>query len=207
MTIPAKYQDVGEGTIASYNFTDIASGEGFVRFYAARLSGSDILTGNVVYSDTIETASNFVDTADTPVLVSTFNFDTTKFNLPRRMGGTAIVSIPAEIASTSATAQVTAFLKIVKADGTVVDLISGSGKFATSSSQEKMFSFSLVVPTTLIKKEDKIRLSVEQWRVDTSGSPAASTHYIGHDPKNRAAPTITTIDTNLIMDVPFRIDL
>src|SRR3990167_4043838 len=203
MTIPLKYQQPIESTIASYNFTDIASGEGFVRFYAARLSGSDILTSNIIYSEDIVTGTNFVDGGSDPALVKTINFDTSTFVIPRRIGGTAAVNIPAELASTSATGSVVADIKRVDAAGAATSLISGSSAFATGSSIEKMFSIPLIIPSTLIKIGEKIRLTIEQWRNDSGGSPAASTHYLGHDPKNRADTTITTIDTNLIIDIPF----
>ena len=95
---------------------------------------------------------------------------------------------------------VVADIKRVDAAGAATSLISGSSAFATGSSIEKMFAIPLIIPSTLIKIGEKIRLTIEQWRNDSGGSPAASTHYLGHDPKNRADTTITTIDTNLIIE-------
>lgn len=204
MTIPIKYRKDREKAIASYNFIDIASGTGITTFYAGMASGAFMLSSNTYYGQPFE--STYTTTSAYPILADTMNFDAV-FNLPQVIKGLCVISAPIEAAGGGANQAKSnyhfALQKI--SDGVTSNIASGASGFVASlGTKEEISSLTLDIPLTHFKKDDTLRLNCLYYIGQNGGT---GNFAIAYDPKNRAGATITTIDTNLVVNLPFRIDL
>lgn len=206
MGLPNAYQRGGEGAVASYDSTDIADGTGSISFYGAstQISGATayITTKEAVYSATVETARSTQG-------VTTMNFDTSAFNLPRTAKGTAYFNC-ALGAAQNILCHVS--VTIQKYDGTTATNISSGAVVSptltggiTAASQTKEIHLPIPLTQTLIKKGEQLRAVVA---FDAENNGACE---IGHDPQNRTGTHILTatqpVSSKMIFYVPFKIDL
>ena len=205
MTIPLKYSLEAESAIASYNYTDIVAGTGIIVFYAGFASGAGaILSNSTFYGQPYE--SSYTTTTGYPVQADSMGFQI-NFNLPRVIKGDCIISAPIEVAGGGANqASANYHWSLYKVSGTTKTfLVSGaSGLVASTGTKEDITTVSVNIPLTKFKKNDKLILSGVLLIGQNGGTGNFTAAY---DPKNRAGVTITTIDTNLIANIPFRIDL
>jgi len=219
-----------EKLIASYDYTDIASGLGYSIFYGANVSdgtasGSYIITPNTFYSDKITT---FDDMGVAVEKMFDGNFDTSSFNLPKDVKGDAIIQIPLGIGrktgQTGDIAYINASGSIVHYDGTT-EISLGSFKSTEFSVNDAVKAYDYSVTSTKVnlteqhfKVGDILRLKLEIWK---RGGVAGGRYFgFGHDPKNQPDPetlaaggtiyddTATTYGpTTMEVHVPFKIDL
>lgn len=222
MVLPAKYAST-PSAIASYNFTDLASGEGFVSYYGLRTQSADILTSNANnYSGTntttnnemIETNSTVAEDSSTKTQRININFDLS-FNVPQIIKGTAIVNIPFGYSTsagsiTTLQAGVSAKISHVDSSNNETFLVSGAATIQHSTSSpldvEEFITIPLAIsPARQFTKDEKLRLNIN---IGAAGTNSQSwVVVVGHDPKNRTGTNLTSEDTNLIAHIPFVIDI
>jgi len=202
--IPNKYIDEGGKVVASYSFSEIATGKGVVRYYGASINGQGgkkILTQN-----TIDSQDNY--TTLTGNTTNTNNFDLL-FNNNAIIEGDAFISWTPEVgAATTVDAQAfriyrvsgSSVLSIVQLGATVSGSTLGAGV-----SQRGLQRIS--IPRTVFKSGDTLRL---QHEITITGTTAPR---LFHDPTNRVATaqndsyTGAVGSTILAIDIPFKIDL
>ena len=216
-------------SIASYDYTDIASGTGYSIFYGANIadgtiSGSYVLSDNAFYSDKVTTYANV------PQAVTNFaniDFDVT-FNMPRTAKGKVIVCVPVGIGRETGQANGVLTMNlsgsIIHYDGTTETNLGSfrSSDFALDDAVDAygydILSSVVDIAITHFKVGDTLRVSIEGW----SRIGAAVTRYvgIGHDPKNQPDDnatgggltiydlSVTTFGpTTMEVHVPFKIDV
>lgn len=196
MTLPQTLPIPSEPSIASYNYTDIASGIGYVVYYGAKGdNGEYFLTTNKIYSEEIATFTEDTATTQTPTKWIDLDFDVT-FNLPRNIKGDVIANIPMGCSADQATSYTEKFYVIVKVihyDGTTETEI-GSGTSIETSLSLATGGTAFAARTHLIKanianikhfkKGETLRLTVEGWFYNTAGTVNVTT-ILGHDPMGR----------------------
>lgn len=218
MPVPIFYRKTPEGSIATYNFIDLAEGTGVVQYYGAKVSGAYLLTTNQLYSDEITTSGTAI-TSSAYVQSNSVNFDLT-FNKPQNIKGDVLVNHTLGCyTALDFTRKTFASYAVVKYDGTTsTTLASGNSSVydltslgLTGTGSKEMLT-KLNIPTVQhFKKGHTLRIHVEQWGV-SNGSNGVIFGY-GHDPQGRADPTPSekTVSgaqtTKLSVYVPFVIDL
>lgn len=192
MAIPRIYTKT-TAPVASYSYTEIASGTGIKLFYGMATyeggANSYILSENEEYSDLVVVNIGSATSID---------FDLTQFNIPKRMDGTAYISWAAELQTAGAGTVVQFQLK--KWDGTSETNLTAqvSTKAVTAGGTISIATLPL---TTLANfaEGDVLRLNVEC-------STAAGGINLGIDPKERSDTNLTT-KTSLKVYVPFKLDI
>ena len=198
-TLPLNIPIPPSQALANYDFNDISSGLGYIKYdlFTTSLSGTTAfgLTTNSVYSYDISTT----DTAGDPEI----NFDSSAFNLPRTASGTAYANLGFGITG-SGTGNVQVILYKVNSAGTetaLSALLSGAN-IGGAATTVGMWLVPMALTQTIIKKDEYLRLGV------TITGDGADIHELGHDPKGRdglliSGGTATTISS---VYVPFRIN-
>mgnify|MGYP003132407151 CR=1 FL=1 len=188
--------------IASYDFQDIESGLGFKDFFAAITD----LTGGAeeILTDDITTYSGKISTNRAATGTTSFTFDSSVFNLPRTVKGTAIFTCGIAGVNTASIVAVTARLQ--KWDGStatsISSVITSSSFSATGAIPDKMVLLQLPLTQTIIKKGENLRLLVT---FETNSNISAD---IGHDPRGRSEGSIgTNAVSTMKISIPFRIDI
>ena len=199
--IPPTFPTPTETAIASYDFTDIESGLGFVDFFAAK---TDLAAGaEEILTDDATVYSGDISTNRTTAGTTSFTFDSSVFNLPKTVKGTAIFSCGIGGVNTANITAVTA--KLQKYDGTsatdLSSVITSSG-FTASGTDDKMMLLQLPLTETRIKKGEQLRLLVT---FVLNNNISAD---IGHDPRGRSDGSIgTNAVTTMVIKIPFKIDI
>lgn len=197
--IPARFLESGEGSISSYDYTDIANGLGYNNFYPGGTVDS-VGTDYMLFPITIESAAKECAAAGT---LTEFNFDTSAFNLQRVVKGTAFLSMNFIQNSTAAGSDVDVNLYKVDAAGTTETAISSLVEFSgAASTANQYFLLDLPLTQTMIKKGEKLRLSIAVKPLNP-----VVTSYFGSDPTDAASANMAAGTTLTKLAVPFRIDL
>ena len=150
-------------SITTFDFTDIAAGLGYEIFYpkaATDASGETLFlfTDSTLLSRSVSTLSS-VETV--------LNFDTSVFNLPRTVKGTAYI-VSKVVISSGTNAYSVQLLKVL-VDNSTVNLSSEiTSETATSSNTNHVIQLPLT--QTTIKKGEKIRLKFTALKVDGGGT-------------------------------------
>jgi len=199
MPVPVVYSKSQEGAIASYNYTDIAEGTGVVVFqgFQTQISGANALH---IADTNIYSAGNS-DSSGT-----SWTFNTSAFNAPRTMKGTAYVRYSTNY--TGASSEICdqkVSINHVDADNNVTELASAELPRITSAGSGILNNFvaPLTIPKTNFKKGESIRIIV-------TAVVSGGTTYIGHDPANRNGALVTpaaTYPTKFEAYIPFDLDL
>ena len=212
--IPTTFPPVQEPAIATFNFTDIANGTGVLVLQGADTAQGKILVGNQVYSSDIETSAASVGAPFAKVI--DVDFDLTAFNLPRTLKGTAVINVPfavqSEANSTTHNAFVIVNIKHVDSGSTETSLGTAQSDTITSPSSaggitQKVAAVTIALTERHFKKGETLRITVEGW-VNVAGLSGIT---IGHDPQNRdgarLTPSTEEVTTQMIANIPIRIDL
>lgn len=205
--LPIVFRRSTEEAIASYNFTDIAAGTGIIEFYAGTSYNPTInyrLSNLRFYSDDIAITATSTDALGIPVKQLDVDFDVL-INKSFMAQGLAIVNIPVHwVSSASSTIYLVAKLRKY-AGGAETEIASGQSW--TMSYGSRMFAINFTVPQTTFKKGEYMRLTLEVWITNSTGS--VSTYHIGTDPQGRTFGGEFTSDnpSTLIFYCPVRIDL
>ena len=218
--IPTTFPPVQEQAIATFNFTDLASGFGYetingfdtvndtTRAYGAGTStifGSSGATDSVAFADT-----SFAKQLD-------LNFDTSTFNLPRNVKGVAYMNISFGVLAVSAgDCSGYCIVKLFHFDGSTETQLGATQQTTTAfeartgDRTDRTSALQFTIPNIHFKKGDLLRINVEVW-----GKVTANTGNVRvfHDPRDRALyedPEVG-IDfastSKLELHVPFRIDI
>jgi hypothetical protein len=180
MVVQQKFRKAPE-VAASYDWIDLASGTGYINFYAGNVSittngetwGEDyVLSNNVFYSHTLSTASGSTASV-TYAKVLDLDFDVT-INKPITLRGVAIVEVPYDPDGG------TGYIKIIikKND---VEIASESATAATTLITS---TTRIDIPETYYVAGDILRMTVEGWCKKTNGNASIT---LAHDPTGRSA--------------------
>ena len=210
--------------IATYDYTDVASGTGYSVFYGGTVntSGSYVLADNSYYSNTVTTWR--VATATMTKLIDA-DFDV-QINRPLIVDGDFIVSLSLGIGRKTPAAPgytTTANLSgaIILDDGSenVLGTFTSTNLVAVDASEPfktKVMTMSTPVSLTQFKSGNILRVTIEGWaKVDSAYEAYVG---IGHDAKNRNDPeavrktiydesTSSYGPTIMEVHVPFKVDV
>lgn len=210
---PRNFQAISN-VLPTYNFVDIASGTGFINFYAGDSGNAAAfhLSNYTFYSSNIVITSAGLADNLTDVVSLDYDYDV-ELNRPLNVAGITIVNIP--FSSTSGTRHVTsAYVKAIfrKWDGaTETDIATSSASAALSYSaavQYKMGCVSLDIPLTHFKIGETMRLTIRVYATTDSGGAGASVSFAA-DPKNRTTgwDTSAAVPSQLVFQCPVRLNL
>lgn len=211
-----KYQSESS-VIASYDYTDIANGTGMVVFNGLKytFSGSDVygLTQYTPYSEEIEGGFNGHGTGN--YILYTYNFDLTKFNNPRRIGGMGIIEVSFSLTNSNTTYDCYIYPKIQVYDGstaTTIGSVSSPVKsFGSGVNGKWHWTLPVEISDTLFKKDEILRLKFDCYGRRPNVGGLTGSFSFGHDPQNRKGATIDPatdlIPTKLEFHCPFKIDI
>ena len=221
MPIQRNYRGIGEGNIASYNWTDIAEGTGNVNFYLAVTAKSGPTYSYELTSDTsfnsfgVRLTGGYTGNVITFPNNATTNFDfnLTPFSLPKTVNGTALVNLFYHIFNTIATLQnlytTLTIYKVSGGDVTSIGTAVSNTVFGSSALDDGVGVIS--VPITIsnkvvFKRGDYIRLRVAGTVANVAGAPQV---HVGTDPGNSeyVKGGKTAFRTNSFIRIPFKIDL
>ena len=191
MAIPRNYGPVAPEAIASYSFTDISTGTGWILYY-----GFDSITG-VGANALWHLGTNTIASQNVESTTLDRDFNLTAFNRPQTVKGTAILRF---CAHTDAEYHIDATIYHVDADGNETSL----GTIATITTSNALMNH--VLPISLTEKQFKIG---ESLRLNLTTTTAGTTKT-GHDPANRDGGSITpaaTYPTKMELYMPFRLNV
>ena len=197
MTLPNKYLTRPEGAIGSYNWTDIASGLGYVTFYLASsvngVTTSRHLSNIPFYGEPNSKAL----TASSGSPANNIDYDTTPFNLPAVIGGVVVFDMSGYATSGGVSNwYCDAYLYHIKKDGTSTQLAFFDTEESSSGNQYFTKSSQATIATTKLKRGDYLRLRISLSFDSTAG-------YLYTDPTLE----ITTALGTSMLHIPFRIDI
>lgn len=214
MVVPIRYREAPE-IQASFTFSEIASGTGFVQFYMATARGdlANILTEKVIYSDDVLTEGSPNDTGGVLAKFEDFDFDV-KVNKTLTMKGNAYVNVPFGMLYLSGSGTLQAQLKVYIRhwDGTTeTDLGNAEGDILVKTTTSSVWKASMDLLTITVtektfKPGDTIRVTVELWASRNASS--GKSYYLAHDPKNRddaRTTNPTDVPTEAFALLPFKI--
>ena len=204
---------VGESRIASYDYSDLAEGVGYIIYYAYQgnqyVTGSEVygLTTNTFYANPSMGILNNVPVGASFVKVIDTDFDVT-FNLPKLIKGKLRVLVPVIHGDdSSGVNHQYLIVRARKYSGTteteLASVQTNTVDLSANAVAYYHYNVEMTIPLTHFKKGDKFRLTIEGWGHVDSG--ATSTIIIYCDPMNQAVASL--LYTYLKAYVPFVIDL
>ena len=203
--IPQNFQSVSN-VLANYNFVDIASGTGYITFYAGSTVDLKLLSNSTYYSDTMFETANGAAGAYT--LIMDYDFDVL-LNRPLDIKGTGIVNLPIYHDPGANTPFIYATVKFRKWDGvTETDISTNDSRVdnAIAGTGYTMLAVDLDCPLTHFKKGETIRLTIMIYAKCLAGVVICK---FGHDPMNRTTGWDTTgaVPSRLTFNCPVRLNL
>ena len=211
--------------IVSFNFTDIASGTGYVNFFASKDHSAFFLSEQILFSSVAATQAS-VDVSSTYAAKFDEDFDVT-FVIPRTIKGDVLASIPVSVDSAGAGSPSVFYrvtVTIIHFDGSTETQLAQSvtGDIRTDEAvgafggpitldKDQVQTLKLAVAIKHFKANETLRINV---KVETKGddSNAGATVAIGHDPQGRLMPNddgFKNLEVTSVMKfaVPFNIDI
>lgn len=188
--IPQNFQSISP-VIANYDFVDIASGTGYINFYAGNTVDLKLLSNFQYYSDSLYLTNNVESI--TYVLVHDIDFDTV-LNRPLDVRGIGIVNIP--FGSTNTEVDVYCEVYVRKWDGaTETEIASNtSSTFDNTIQLYNMFAVDVNIPLTHFKIGETLRLTIKVYA--KGQNTAAKSIQIGCDPKSRTSAGLLDWDAS-----------
>ena len=202
-TIPEQFTVDPESAIASFAFTDIATGLGFVSFLGIASEDSGGIDFHLITNALFAQPSG---TRRSTQGTKTLDFYTAPFNLPRVAKGTAYFSAGMAV-SDGQSIKLLVQLKHIRGS-TVTNITSeltSQTYIASTGKLSQMVFLELPITEQHYKKGDFIRLTVKLNQVNEAGDSD-----VGHDPKNQTFQIIDpgTKDTTVMtLLMPFVIDI
>lgn len=204
MTVPVRFRK-SRDIIPNFDFIDFTSGRGYVTFDAMRTSGADILTADQLHS---HSSKEYVGGN---TVAHDVDFDI-KFSRTVIIEGDTILVMPCSTDSPSGgTPSVTFTGSISTYDGSTETFIASGATIiadllTAGANAQKIFSYKFDTPRTVLKKGDKLRLSLAC--TAAGGSDRA---WIMTDPANRTSVPYGSSDlwdtARTRLSVPFVINL
>lgn len=200
LALPLTKFTTSSPVVASYNYSELQSGIFYHTFYPLETvdasAGYSLIDNTIIYSEVKDTRQ--INTG-----VTTLTFDTSGFNIPRTVKGTAYCNI-GEQHDLSSTGSVSA--RLYKYDGSSATAITAAHSRDCSSTGTRILSFEMPCTETLIAEGEQLRLVI----VMTVGAGAGTWIAVGHDPKNQDGTYLTPSSEDVItssrINVPFKFD-
>ena len=201
---------------ANYDWVDLTSATGFILFDGVNCidSGGDnytlIESGNSVNliggSDYSEIGFTKMTSANGDF--GDYDFDSSIFQLPRTIEGTATVRVGVSGDSATGINAFNCTVKLRKWDGSSeTEIASVTSESATLSANEnESYTMNITVPKTLIKKGEQIRATVVFNSTTTGQNP-----LFGHDPSDSGhtatgSGNLDSGNSRFLIAVPFKLD-
>lgn len=206
--------------VATFSFNDIASGEGFVTINGlATINDTTTSYGagsNIIFSHPESTSSSaFSDLSFVEQL--NLDFDTSKFNIPRTMDGTAFLNISfAAKAVGAGDCSAYCIVKLFHFDGSTETQLGSNQQTQTvtesrsSDDRSDTSALQFSITNQLFKVGDLLRITVGVWGKVTGNTGIVKLY---HDPKDTTPSEDTDAgvsladSTKLELFVPFKIEL
>ena len=206
--LPLKFRKSGEAQIASFDWQDIATGIARETYYGAAANTGSVydyfLSNQKFFSDPFLTAGALVD--GTNAISEDFSLE---FGLPQTLSGETIVNVPVAIDNNGIDACTTRVTAIFKKNSDTLLTISGDdfivGAGAATTSHVSCMTGTM--PQTVLGKGDTLNVTIN---VKTTTASPSGTAWLAHDPNNRTQAEFATTGhnrTDLIMHIPFKVDL
>lgn len=204
MGVPKKYRNIRENRIASYDWTDISSGIGYIEFYGCQEqiveSGSQNDYG-VLMTQAINSAVLTVRVDNGNYGKDGFSFETSEFNMPRVINGEVWISGGGKENGNSGGDDLYLEMKKIKTDDSEESLGSVVvGKWG--GSEERNFFGRITISNHKIKQGEKLKLVLDATKGSDTSDITIGTSPIDKNPKNWTDTT-----SQLKIAIPFNINL
>lgn len=205
MPVPIVYRRASDNIVATYDSTEIASGTGYVKFYAAemsKMSGATVVSGQTlistpIYTDFEETGRFNLTATDVEVVSKSWDV---LFNLSRVVNGNVYIACPVGVTGAPTARFVISLYKVTA--GTPTFLISGQTLSHTHGINIPwLYAISLPLTNIKFKKGDSFRAKMDLWAKEASTSIEWA-----YSPMNLDTSGHFTIDTMTQVLVPFKVD-
>jgi hypothetical protein len=209
--IPQNFQSISP-VLSNYNFVDIASGTGYINFYAGSTVDTKLLSNNAFYSDVVAETTGYTGTGAAYTLLFDYDFDIL-LNRPLDLKGFGIVAIPLGANVGAAGHNTDCYVHVIlrKWDGvTETDLFTNDSRVwvgdQTTNLAYTMLAVDLPITLTHFKKGETLRLTLMYYARETNHGMRIS---IAYDPENRTAGWDTTgaCPSRLVFYCPVRLNL
>lgn len=191
--VPQNIPILTTNAIASYDFIDLTSGLGFRIFYP----GVAVDTGASRYGLLTQTLfSRVLETTSS----TTLDFDTSVFNAPGTIKGTAYLQVPFR-ADNANSVLITAQIKkinVAAAVSNISSVITSDTFVGTPTTTSGVFLLEIPLTQTTIGVGEKVRLEI------VTTVAGGGTQGIAHDPAGRSSSSYS-VTTNAKLALPFRI--
>jgi len=218
MTLPLYFRSGEEKTLANFDFYDIASGTGYILFYAGKAGNSwtpklttykyitDTSVFTSIYAYTEGTTTNAAATK-----VIDLDFDAL-VSRPLTLRGVAVLSVPTASNNGEASNCICyVVVRIRKWNGsteTEIALSDDSAKIGGAAGLTYLAkSVTIVVPETIINAGEYLRVTIEGWLASTSATNGRM--RIAHNPMGTVADWDATglVTSQLTIPIPIKIEL
>lgn len=222
MVLPQPFTTTSQ-TIATFDFTDLATGLGYENFFAGATQNDSatnfVLTSNSFKDqlglDHVRTSSDTSLSKDVDL-----TFDSSGFNLPRTIDGEVICAIPYHIKNEGGSTSLDVFsiITLYRVRATVETSLgtiqSGTITAATGGAGEGYMTTKFTVDKALIQEGDILRFDVEVWAVRTGASN--SWLLIPYNTQDAAIPaednagnegqqqTVAAGNSQMVFQIPFK---
>lgn len=188
--------------LVNFNWADVADATGYISYNLWKsatlrhLIPSSIASGHnldatEVTPDTPTTSTSFVKLID-------LDYDLTALQLPRTLRGSALLKLSFHLVIAAADAPCEAYLIMKLRKGDDTEIANVQSETLTGDTQDtftQQTNLIMVIPRTLIKKGEVIRITCEGWAKVTTPATA-----------NVVAPIQPTVG-NSIITLPYRMDI
>jgi hypothetical protein len=203
--LPVNFQIPAEGAVASYNWTDVASGSGYVTYYLGGILTTYFMSETRFYSGHASGGSytSFTLNAASPIMDKDFDI---LINRPITIKGLAIINVPFLKNNVGGDQNLKVYIR--KWTGVVeTDIVSATGSSANDVTTAQVLGCLLTVPTTTFKKGEYLRITIQIEQT----SAVAYSGWVAHDPMEVAIAGDTspfdTVTRQLVAQIPVRIEL
>lgn len=216
--VPSKKFTTTSPVVASFDFSDIASGTGYENYYPMSRENTSGITYNLT-SQQIYSADNYRDVVRSGSSEVEFtkdrddDFDLTEFKFAKTASGVMSINIPYIYESDSAVNPNSFYfvVRLRKWDGTTETEVASVqtetvDSIATTAAYD-LFSCGVDVPKTHFRVGDILRVTIEVWTEFTGAFQQLSIAY-GISPNNQASEYLTTEfeTTQSLVQVPFDLE-
>lgn len=207
--VPINFAVPSEGAVASYSYTDIATGLGYQTFYLAATRETTnieyLTTDKAFYSDPESIGTDNLVTSGFEK-VQDVDFDTNVFNSPRTVKGTAIMNVASSLRTLTAYKARYLIINVIHFDGTTETNIGSvqtitKEQSGTSGTWKYYEALQIPLTETLFKKGDILRINIQYWLKSGNSNGGTQIYF---------QPTDNTNDQNTKrteINIPFKLDL
>lgn len=206
--LPVSFPIPSESAIASYPYTDISEGSGTVKYvafdsYQDAAQSTALTTNTSLWADT-----GFFETTAVGATAIDKDFDVV-FNTPKTIQGNVFVNFVLAYYNTASTGNVDPTVTVRKWNGvTETDIVSVTpmGLVGISAAAFRRYCVKLVVPTTVFKRGESLRITVSVNRSSSGGTPYTALYFDPSD-VDQGFHGVTVTTTQLNVYVPFKLDV